>query len=71
LDGNLGISGAIDDPYGVPNGLYTVRHEAFEVGFGDSIPIHDVVEVMLEKHLSILVFGLEAATSDHYKEMGV
>ena len=27
-------------------------------------PSHDVVEVVLEKHLSILVLGLEIATSD-------
>jgi hypothetical protein len=66
LDRDLGISGAIDDPYDVPIGLYSVRHEAFEVRLLDSMSSHDVVEVMPEKHLSILVFGLEVAASDSH-----
>jgi hypothetical protein len=44
--------------------LRTVHHEAFEVSLGDAMASHDVVEVMPEKNLSILVLGLEVATSD-------
>jgi hypothetical protein len=41
--------------------------QAFEVRFENSMPSQDVVEVMLEKHLSILVLVLEVATNnDHY-----
>ena len=64
IDGNLWISGPVDNPDGIPIGLGTVRHEAFEVGLGDSMASHDVVEVMPEKNLSILVLGLEVAASD-------
>ena len=64
LDWNLRISVAIDDPHGVPIGLRIIRHEAFEMWLRDFMPSHDVVEVMPEKHLSILVLGLEVAASD-------
>ena len=71
IDGNLPISKPVDNPHDIPIGLRIVHHETFEVRLADAMASHDAVEVMLEKHLSILVFGLEAATSDHYKEMGV
>ena len=49
-----------------PIGLHNVCHEPFEVRLGDSISRHDVVEVMLENHLSIIVLELEVtATDDH------
>jgi hypothetical protein len=55
MDGNLWISGPVDNLHGIPIGLHIVRHEAFEVRFG-SMTGYDVGEVMLEKNLSILVF---------------
>ena len=64
IDGIRGIFGFVDDPYCVPIGLCTVRHEAFEVMLGNSMPSHDVVEVMLENHLSIIVLGSEVAAND-------
>ena len=54
---NLGIFGVVNDPRDVPIGLCIVCHEAFEMWLQGSTPSHDVVEVMLEKHLSIHVFG--------------
>jgi hypothetical protein len=64
INGNLWVSGPVNNPHDVPIGLCNVRHEAFEMGLGDSIAGHDVVEVMPEKNLSILVLGLEVAASD-------
>ena len=64
IDGNLRISRPIDNPDGIPIGLRTVSHESFEVRLGDSMPSHDVVEVVPEQHLSILVLRLEVAASD-------
>jgi hypothetical protein len=55
IDGNLRISRPVDNPDGIPIGLRTVSHESFEVGLGNSMPSHDVVEVVPEQHLSILV----------------
>ena len=63
-NGNLWVSGPVSNPHGIPIGLGTVCHEAFEVGLGDSMAGHDVVEVMPEKNLSILVLGLKVAASD-------
>jgi hypothetical protein len=44
--------------------LCSVCHEAFEVGLGNFMAGHNVVEVMPEKNLSILILGLEVAASD-------
>jgi hypothetical protein len=71
IDGNLWISRPVENPDGIPIGLRIVCHEAFEVRLGNSMPSHDVVEFMLEKHLSILVLGLEVAASNrHYALVG-
>jgi hypothetical protein len=59
----MGSNGS-SNPHGISIGLRTVRHETFEVGLGDSMVGHDVVEVMPEKNLSIFVIGLEVAASD-------
>ena len=64
LDGNLRISGPVDNPHGIPIGLRIVRHESIEMRFGNSMPSHDVVEVVPKEHLSILVVRLEVAASD-------
>jgi hypothetical protein len=69
IDGNLWISGPVNNPHNNPIGLCIVRHEAFEVRFGNSMPSHDVVEVMLEKHLSILVLGLEVIASNGHNAL--
>jgi hypothetical protein len=45
IDENLWISRPVNNPHGIPIGLDTVGHEAFEVGLGDSMAGHDVVEV--------------------------
>ena len=64
IDGNLWVSGPVNNPHGIPIGLGTVCHEAYEVWMGDTVPGHDLVEVLPEKNLSILVLGLEVAASD-------
>jgi hypothetical protein len=64
IDENLWVSIPVNNPHNVPIGLCTIGHEAFEVGLGDSMAGHEVVEVMPKKNLSILVFGLEVAASD-------
>ena len=50
-NGNLRISGSVDNLHGIPIGLRTVCHESFEMRFGNFMPSHDVVEVVLKKHL--------------------
>lgn len=64
IDGNLRIPRPVDNAHGIPIGLRTVSHETLEVRLGNSMPSHDVVEVVPEKHLSILVLRLEVTTSD-------
>ena len=60
INGNLRISRPVNNSHDIPIGLRTVSHETFELSFGNSMPSHDV----LEKHLSILVLGLDIAASD-------
>jgi hypothetical protein len=43
LHGDLGITTAIDNSDNIPIGLYTVRHEAFEVGILDAVRCHEIV----------------------------
>ena len=35
IDGNLWMSGPVNKPAGIPKGLRTFRHEAFEMRLGD------------------------------------
>jgi hypothetical protein len=64
IDANIRISRPVNNHDGIPIGLRTVSHESFEVRFGNSMPSHNVVEVVPEQHLSILVLRLEVAASD-------
>jgi hypothetical protein len=63
---NLSISRPVDNPHGIPIGLRTVTHESFELRLGNSMPSHDVVEVVPEKHLSIIVLRLETAANNSH-----
>ena len=64
IDGNLWISEHVNNPHGIPIGSCTIRQKTFKVRLDDSMPGHDVVEVMPENNLSIIVLGLEVAASD-------
>ena len=64
INGNLWISRPIDNPHNFPISLRIVGHEAFEVGLGDPMASHDVVEVMPKKYSSIFVLRLEVAASN-------
>jgi hypothetical protein len=64
IDGNLRISKPVDNPHDIPIGFCTVSHESFEVRLGNSMPNHDVVEVVPEKHLSNLILRLEVVAND-------
>jgi hypothetical protein len=71
IDGHLRISRPVDNPDDIPIGLRTVRHESFEMRLGNSMPSHDVVEVVPKQHLSILVLRLEvAASNSHHALVG-
>jgi hypothetical protein len=64
LDRIFGMSGAVDDPHNVPISLRIIRHEDFEVWLRDSMPSHDVVEVMPKKTLEHPFLGFEVIASD-------
>ena len=66
IDGNLWVSGPVNNPDGIPIGLRTIGHEAFEVRLGNTMAGHDMVEAMLEKYLSILIFGMDVAGCDDH-----
>ena len=53
----------MNNPNYIPVGFYAICHKALKIGIRDSVPSHDMIEVFPEKYLSILVLGLEVATS--------
>jgi hypothetical protein len=69
IEWNLWIFRPVNNPHGIPIGLCTVDHEAFDVGLGDSMAGYDVVEVMPNKNLSIIVFVLEVAANDGHNTL--
>ena len=71
IGGKFCNSEPVDTPHNIPIGLRTICHKAFELRLGESMARHDVVEVMSEKHLSIIFVDLEVATSDgHDAQVG-
>lgn len=56
---NIGISRTIDDPHGILFGLRIICQKTSERWFWDSMPNHDVVEVMVYVQFNILVHILE------------
>ena len=48
IDGNLWVSRPVNNHDGIPIGLRTVGHEAFEVKLGNTMAGHNMVEVMPE-----------------------
>ena len=64
LMGTFGLTKTLKNADNIPIGLRTVCHETFEMKLENFMPSHDVFEVVLEKHLSILVLILKIAASD-------
>jgi hypothetical protein len=58
LHGNRGITTAIYHPDSIPVCLSTVRHESLELGLKNTVPCHDIIEVLPKYHLSSSILGL-------------
>jgi hypothetical protein len=58
LHGDLWITTVIDDSDSIPIGMYTVRHEAFEVGILDAVLCHEIVEFSPHDTLDLRVLQL-------------
>jgi hypothetical protein len=58
LHGDLWITTTIDNSDGIPAGLYTIFHEAFEVGILHAILPHVFVEFSLHDTLDLRVLRL-------------
>jgi hypothetical protein len=52
LHGNCGITTAVNYPDSIPVCLSTICHESLELGLRNTVPCHDIIEVLLEYHLS-------------------
>jgi hypothetical protein len=52
LHGNRGVTTAIYHPDNNPVHLSTVCHESLELGLRNTVPCHDIIEVLPKYHLS-------------------
>jgi hypothetical protein len=52
LHGNRGITTAVYHPDCIPVRLFTVRHESLEFGLRNTLPCHNIIEVLPKYHLS-------------------
>jgi hypothetical protein len=52
LHGNYGVTTAVNHPDSIPVCLSTIRHESLELGLRNTVPCHDIIQVLLEYHLS-------------------
>jgi hypothetical protein len=52
LHGNCGVTTAVYHPDSILVRLSTVRHESLELGFGNTVPYHNIIEVLPKYHLS-------------------
>jgi hypothetical protein len=64
LHGNLWITTAIDNSDNIPIGLYTVCHEAFEVGILHAVFSHEIIEFSPHDTLDLRVFQLHITYGD-------
>jgi hypothetical protein len=51
LHGNCGITIAVNHPDSIPICLSTIRHESLELRLWNSVPCHDIIQVLSEYHL--------------------
>jgi hypothetical protein len=52
LHGNRGVTTAVYHPNSNPVRLSTVCHESLELGLRNTVPCHDIIEVLPKYHLS-------------------
>jgi hypothetical protein len=52
LHGNRGVTTAVYHPDSILVRLSTVRHESLELGLRNTVPCHDIIEVLPKYHLS-------------------
>jgi hypothetical protein len=52
LHGNRGVTTAVYHPDSILVCLSTVRHESLELGLRDTMPCHNIIEVLPKYHLS-------------------
>jgi hypothetical protein len=46
LHGNCGITTAVNHPDSIPVCLSTIRHESLELRLRNTMPCHDIIEVL-------------------------
>jgi hypothetical protein len=51
LHGHCGVTTAINHPDSIPICLGTIRHESLELRLWNTVPTHNIIQVLLENHL--------------------
>jgi hypothetical protein len=52
LHGNCGVTIAVNHPDSIPVCLSTICHESLELGLMNTVPCHDIIQVLPEYHMS-------------------
>jgi hypothetical protein len=58
LHGNRGVTTVVYHFDNIPVRLSTIRHESLELGLRNTVPCHDIIEVLSKNHLSSSILGL-------------
>jgi hypothetical protein len=58
LHGNCGVTTTVNHPDSIPVFLSIVRHKSLELGLRNTVPCHDIIQVLLEYHLSSSILWL-------------
>ena len=56
----------IDNLDCIPIGLCTIHHKALEIEIWESMPSHDIIEILPKNYLSVFVIRLEIAIGNGY-----
>jgi hypothetical protein len=56
LHGNCGITTDLNHPDSIPSCLSTIRHESLELGLRNTMPRHDIIEILPKYHLCSSIF---------------
>ena len=69
VDWIFNITAIVDNPNCIPLGLSTINHESLELYRTDTMPSHDVVEILLKNDLCIFALRLEITTYNSYNTL--
>jgi hypothetical protein len=56
LHGNCGVTIVVNHPDSILVCLSTIRHESLELGLRNTVPCHNIIQILLEYYLRSSIF---------------